>query len=58
MDKKELMKRAWNLKKKKPMLSFSECLKWSWSHTGCVFGKEQDAVEKSEFVLEDNFMEM
>ncbi len=56
MNKSELFKRAWKLKRKKPMLSFGECLKWSWNHTGCVFGKKQEAVESTEFNPEEDFI--
>lgn len=56
MNKSELFKRAWKLKRKTPALSFAECLKWSWSKTGCVFGKGQKATESEEFVLEDGFI--
>ena len=58
MNKSDLFKRAWALKKKKPMLSFSKCLKWSWNHTGAVFGKAKKAIAVTEFVLTDGFMVM
>ncbi|MCP4255936.1 MAG: hypothetical protein GY774_00245 [Planctomycetes bacterium] len=56
MNRSELFKRAWKLKRQKPMLSFGECLKWSWSHTGCVFGKEEKAVETVEFKADEDFI--
>ncbi len=56
MNRSKIMHRAWELKNKKPWLSFSKCLKWSWMCCDRVRGVAQKAIASVDFVMENDFI--